>query len=47
MLSRNHNLIQDEQKGDHSINKYEFKAIVPLEIQTNTDSAETATESKM
>ena len=44
MLSRNHNLIQDEQKGDHSINKYEFKAIVPLEIQTNTDSTENTTD---
>lgn len=31
MLSRNHNLIQDERKGEHSINKYEFKSIVPLE----------------
>lgn len=42
MLSRNHNLIQDEQKGDHSINKYEFKAIVPLESYntSNSDSVE-------
>lgn len=40
MLSRNHNLIQDEQKSDHSINKYEFKAIVPLEPNSNIDSAD-------
>lgn len=35
MLSRNHNLIQDEQKSDHSINKYEFKSIVPIDIRKN------------
>lgn len=27
MLSRNHNLIQEEQINKHSVNKYEFKAI--------------------
>ncbi|MDY5186335.1 flagellar assembly protein FliH [Helicobacter trogontum] len=46
MLSRNHNLIQDEQKDEHSINKYEFKAIVPLEVHANSsvDSAESITD---
>ncbi len=37
MLSRNHNLIQDEQKDEHLINKYEFKAIMPLETHVNAD----------
>lgn len=49
MLSRNHNLIQDEQKGDHSINKYEFKAIVPLESYNtyNSDSVENSGDEQM
>lgn len=32
MLSRNQNLIQEEQISDHTVNKYEFKAIQPMEI---------------
>ncbi len=34
MLSRNHNLIQEEKMSDHTVNKYEFKAIVPLETKS-------------
>lgn len=33
MLSRNHNLIQQAEIGDHIVNKYEFKAIHPMELQ--------------
>ena len=33
MLSRNHNLIQQEEIGDHIVNKYEFKPIHPMELQ--------------
>ncbi|RDU66984.1 flagellar assembly protein FliH [Helicobacter didelphidarum] len=33
MLSRNHNLIQEEQIGDHIVNKYEFKSIEQMNTQ--------------
>ncbi len=46
MLSRNHNLIQEEHMGDHAVNKYEFKAIVPLEPKVTIDSEQSLEDEK-
>ena len=47
MLSRNHNLIQEEQMSDHVVNKYQFKAIQPMQRQPLHQKPSTNAEDSM
>ena len=45
MSSRNYNLIQEEEMDSHTVNKYEFKTIQPMDISRSVEPTHVTQES--